>query len=91
MAKNAELNFKIDKSTIVYSSITKEGAYNHARVVSKMADKTYMIVSFEWEGSDIPDYVMDLMSTMSASELKPNKVVAGREEDYAEYCAINLK
>ena len=88
MASKKTLDIKIDIGTIVYTSITKSGDnYNSARMVSKIADKTYMNITVEWEGDSIPSFAMDLMGTIKASEITTGKVVEGREEEYAEYLA----
>ena len=86
MAKN-DLNFSISKDNVVYTNIsTNSDGYNGARIVVKVADKQYMSVSYEWEGSEkIPDFVMDVMKFMQTSGMKVNEVVVGREDDYKEY------
>lgn len=92
MAKAKGLNIKVDADTIVYTSITKSGDnYNSARMVAKIADKTYMNISVEWEGDGIPSFAMDLMGTLQASESQAGKVATGREEDYAEYMERNVE
>jgi hypothetical protein len=87
MASKAKgLNINIKAEDIVYTSIQKSrDNYNSARVVSKVAEKSYMTVSVEWEGDAVPAFAMDLMGTLVASEMAAGKVVAGREGDYAEY------
>lgn len=86
MAKSKGLNVKIEADTIMYTSITKSGDnYNSARMVAKIADKTYINISVEWEGDTIPAFAMDLMATLQASELETGKVAEGKESEYAEY------
>ncbi len=81
-----KLTINIDIGTVIYTSITKSGDnYNSARLVAKIADKTYMNITVEWEGNDIPSFAMDLMGTLKANAMTAGKVVVGREEEYGEY------
>lgn len=85
-SKPKGLSIKISPDDIVYSSITRSrNDYNNARVVAKLGDKSYLTISCEWEGETVPSFAMDLMGTLTASEIEPNIVVSGREDDFAEY------
>ncbi len=86
MAKGKEFVVKINNDDIVYSSMSKSNdGYSMARLVAKPADKMYMTVSAEWEGSSIPDFAMNLMGFMKASNMEKSGVCPGKEDLYKEY------
>jgi len=86
MAKGKEFTVKINNDDIVYSSISKSNdGYSMARLVAKPADKMYMTVSAEWEGTNIPDFAMNLMGFMKASNMEKSGVCPGKEDLYKEY------
>lgn len=81
MAKG--LNIKVAPENIMYTNISKsKDGYNSARVVVKVGENEYMSISYEWEGSGVPAFAMDLMGVMKASEINNNEVVASYEEEY---------
>ena len=86
MASKKGLTINIKPEDVVYTSIQKsKDNYNSARMVVKVGDKAYMNVGVEWEGDTVPSFAMDMMGTLTASEITPNAIVAGREIDYEEY------
>lgn len=86
MASKKGMTIKISPEDVVFTSIQKsKDNYNSARMVVKVGDKAYMNVGVEWEGETIPAMAMDMMGTLTASEIEPNTVIAGREDDYDEY------
>lgn len=71
MAKGKSLSIKVDGDNIMYSNISKsKDGYNSCRVVAKVGEKEYMSISYEWEGSGVPDFCMDLMGFMKAHQLE---------------------
>ena len=86
MAKGKEFVVKINNDDIVYSSMSKSNdGYSMARLVAKPADKMYLTVSTEWEGSTIPDFAMNLMGFMKATNMEKSGVCPGKEDLYKEY------
>ena len=70
MAKK-DMTIKIGADQVMFSNISKsKDGYNSARVVAKVNDKEYMSVSYEWEGSAVPDFAMNLMSFMQANAME---------------------
>ena len=66
-----DMKIMIAADQVMYSNISKsKDGYNSARIVAKMNEKEYMSVSYEWEGSNIPDFAMSLMGFMQANELE---------------------
>jgi len=83
MAKK-DMTIKIAADNIVYTNISKsKDGYNSARMVVKAADKEYMSISYEWEGTNVPEFAMNLMGFMQANELEVGKEY---EEDAAKKC-----
>lgn len=70
MAKNKGLTINIDPEEITGSEIVKSGDYRYASVGIKKGDNEYMRISYEWKGSDMPEFVLGLMQFMSSSENK---------------------
>ena len=88
MASKKGMTIKIDPDQVLYTNISKsKDGYNSARVVVKVSDKEYMSVSYEWEGDDIPDFAMNLMSFMQANAME----VGVNEERAAEYEEFSCK
>jgi len=86
MAKSKGLTLSIPQDNIMYTNISKSSdGYNSARLVAKMGEKEYMSISYEWEGSGVPGFAMDLMSAMQAAASKIGDVVGGFEEEYEEH------
>ncbi len=83
-----DMTIKISPDQVMFSNISKsKDGYNSARVVAKVTDGEYMSVSYEWEGSNVPDFAMNLMSFMQANAMKLGVV----EEHAEEYAAKSKK
>lgn len=71
MASKKSMNISIDPEKVVYSQISKsQDGYNSARMVVKSGEKEYMAISYEWEGSGVPDFVMGMMGFMQANQIE---------------------
>lgn len=71
---NKKFSINIDPEQVVYTNISKsKDGYNSARLVVKANEKEYMSISYEWEGSHVPDFAMNLMSFMKANQLEVGK------------------
>jgi len=90
MAKKInDFNVSIKPEEVMYTSInTNKDGYNSARMVMKSGDKAYMSVSYEWEGSGIPDFVLEMMAFMKGSGMETSGVWEGKEKDYEEFSKI---
>jgi len=85
-----DMVIKIGADQVMFSNISKsKDGYNSARVVAKVNDKEYMSVSYEWEGSNVPDFAMNLMSFMQANEMA--SAVNKLGDEYAEFAAKSKK
>ncbi len=81
MAKK-DMTIKIAADQVMFSNISRsKDGYNSARVVVKIADNEYMSVSYEWEGSSIPDFAMNLMGFMQANNIESGTVY--EDDEYA--------
>lgn len=87
MPKKAnDFNIVVMPDEVMYTSInTSKDGYNSARMVIKKADKEYMSISYEWEGSSIPGFAMDLMGFMKNNSVETSGVWEGQEEAYTKY------
>ena len=88
MAKSKDTNFvvSVDPKKVMYTNIsTSKDGYNSASIVIKAEDKQYMRISYEWEGSGIPGFAMDLMAFMKQNAMETAKVQEGYETEYAAY------
>lgn len=85
---NKDMKITIGADQVMYSTISKsKDGFNSARLVAKVNDNEYMSVSYEWEGKNIPDFAMNLMSFMQANELEIGTVVEQYADEYAEMAA----
>jgi len=86
--KQKTFNISVDPAQVVYTSISKSsGGYNNARMVVKANDKEYMSISYEWEGSGVPAFAINLMSFMQKNGVETSGVWKGQEKAYEEYAA----
>ena len=81
MAKGKNLTLSFTPEEVIGAEIVKSGDYRYASVGIKKGENQRCRVSYEWSGDVIPDFVMALMSWMSANEevIEENK----NEEEYA--------
>lgn len=67
MAKQKGFKIDVAPDEVMYTAIsTSKDGYKSARMVLKKGDKEYMSVSYEWEASGVPSFVMDLMGFMKS-------------------------
>jgi hypothetical protein len=86
MAKPKGMNIAIDPTQVVYTSIMKDkSGFNSARMVIKAGDKEYLQISYDWEGSSVPDFALNLMDFMKSSSVETSGVWPGQEVAYTEY------
>ena len=90
--KSKDFTVNVDPKSVMYTSInTSRDGYNSARMVTKVADKQYMSISFEWEGSGVPDFALDLMDFMKTNNVETSGVWEGHEESYEEFSCKTCK
>lgn len=86
--KTKDFSVSVDPSEVMYTSInTSKDGYNSARMVIKKGDNEYMSISYEWEGSGIPGFAMDLMGFMKSNNIETSGIWADQEEAYEEFSA----
>ena len=84
MASKKDMVIKIAPDQVMFSNISKsKDGYNSARVVAKVSDNEYMSVSYEWEGTNVPDFAMNLMSFMQANSMELGMVAEYADDTYA--------
>lgn len=83
---------KTKKTTVEFSpeeimgmEISKSGEYKYARVGIKKGDNERISIYYEWMGAGIPDFVMNLMSHMKASESEISQQFKTMEAEYKEF------
>ena len=82
--KGINLTIVIAPDQIVGADISRSRDYKYAGVGVKISDNEYLRVSYEWKGDSIPDFVMNLMSWMSANKEEIDKNKEEHAEEYAE-------
>lgn len=86
--KMKDFNVSVTPDEVMYTNIsTSKDGYNSARMVVKRGDNEYMSISYEWEGSGIPGFAMDLMGFMKQNNMEASGVWEGKEESYEEFAA----
>jgi hypothetical protein len=79
MADN-DFNVGINVKTVKNASISRySDGYNYASVSSKMGDNEYMNVHYEWKGSQVPEFAMNVMEIMKSL----GKEEASKDDEYA--------
>lgn len=74
------MTINISAEEVLGWEIMQSGDYKYASVRVKRSDDEYLRVSYEWKGNDVPDFVMSLMSFMTANKIDKNL----ESEEYAE-------
>lgn len=81
-----DFNVSVQPDEVMYTSInTSKDGYNSARMVIKKGDSEYMSISYEWEGSSIPGFAMDLMGFMKNNNAETSGIWEGKEDAYEEF------
>lgn len=76
-----KFSVKVDPKNVVYTNIsTSADGYNSARIVSKAGDKEYLVINYEWEGTAIPDFAVNLMTFMQKNGVETSGVWPEKEE-----------
>lgn len=77
----------IKSEDVVYTNFnTNKNGYNSARIVANApGEKSFLSVSIEWEGNQVPDFVMEMMMFVKNSGTATAGIWAGKEKDYEEY------
>ena len=90
MAKKTTRDFSVSvvADEVMYTRInTSNDGYNSARMGIKKGDSEYTSISYEWEGSTIPGFAMDLMAFMKNNNSESSGVWKGQEGAYEELSA----
>lgn len=63
--KLKQYSVSLDPTKLMGANISRySDGYSYANVSFKMSDKERMSVSYEWQGSDIPEFAMNVMDIM---------------------------
>ena len=90
--KMKDFSVSVTPEEVMYTSInTSKDGYNSARMVIKKGDNEYMSISYEWEGSGIPGFAMDLMGFMKQNNMESSGIWEGQEEAYEEFACKTCK
>jgi len=77
---DSKFNVAINVKTVKNASISRySDGYNYASVSSKMGDKEYMSVHYEWSGKQIPEFALNVMEIMKAL----GSETASKDNDYS--------
>jgi len=67
------MTLKITPSEIMGVEIMKSGDYSYASVGVKTGDDERVRISYEWKGSNMPEFVLGLMAFMQANRKELEK------------------
>jgi hypothetical protein len=91
-AKMKDFSVSIKPDEVMYTNIsTSKDGYNSARMVVKRGDSEYMSISYEWEGTKIPGFAMDLMGFMKNNNVETSGIWEGKEDAYEEFSCKTCK
>jgi hypothetical protein len=82
--KDKNLVITIIPDDIIGADISRSRDYKYASVGVKISDNEYLRVSYEWKGDGIPDFVMKLMTWMSANKEEIDQLKEEHAEEYEE-------
>lgn len=79
--KQKQYNLNLDPSKVRGANISRySDGYSYASVSFKMSDKEFMSVNYEWQGSDIPEFAMNVMEIMQSLGKKEQASVVTVED-----------
>ena len=85
-SKEKKFNFSFNSGEVMYTSIRKSsGGYNYATVGIKRGDDQFVNIDYEWKGKAVPDFAMDLLGYMQASQEEVAKVSKKLQKEYKEF------
>lgn len=86
MGKKKDINIKVLADQIMHTgiSVSKDG-YKSARMLVKIRDKEYLSISYEWEGDNVPGFVMEIMSFIQANKEEIEQSEEEKAEEFAVY------
>lgn len=86
MAKKKDLTIKVIADQIMHTgiSVSRDG-YKNARMLIKVGEKEYMSIGYEWEGDQVPGFVMDIMSFIKAHKEEISQSEEEHAEEFATY------
>ena len=86
--KEKKFNFSFNSEEVMYTSIRKSsGGYNYASVGIKRGDDQYINIEYEWKGTDVPDFAMDMLGFMQASKNEIEKASKKMAEEYKAFAS----
>ena len=83
-SKEKKFSFSFNSGEVMYTSIRKSsGGYNYATVGIKRGDDQFVNIDYEWKGTDVPDFALDLLLFMQANkkETSSSKKMFKEESD----------
>ena len=87
-SKKGGITVSVSPEQIMHTGVSRsKGGYNSAGFHAKIGDNEYMSVSYEWQGDQIPDFAMDLMSFMKANKEEIETASAALKEEFEAYSA----
>lgn len=90
--KGGNFDVSIKPEDVMYTNIsTSKNGYNSATIAVKKGDSEYMSISYEWQGSEIPGFAMDLMGFMKRQGIETSGVWEGKEEEHAAFEEFSAK
>ena len=85
-SKEKKFNFSFNSGEVMYTSIRKSsGGYNYATVGIKRGEDQFINIDYEWKGKDVPDFAMDMLGFMQASEEEVASVAKELQKEYQEF------
>lgn len=86
--KQKNMTIDIEPAKVVFTQIMKDrSGFNSARMVVKAGEKEYLQISYDWEGTGVPDFAMQLMDFMKSNNVETSGVWPGQEEAEKEFAA----
>lgn len=65
--KQKQYNLSLDPNKVMGANISRySDGYSYANMSFKMSDSERMNVSYEWQGSEIPEFAMSVMEIMKS-------------------------
>lgn len=84
--KQKNMSIDIDPAQVVFTQIMKDrSGFNSARMVVKAGEKEYLQISYDWEGTGVPDFAMQLMDFMKSNNVETSGVWPNQEAANLEY------
>lgn len=83
---------EVDPKKVTSVNISRyTDGYNYASISMKVGDNEYSNIHYEWRGTDMPEFVLNVVEIMKTLGMEKAGIVEGQESAYTEQKERSIK